>query len=801
MKHFKSIIAVLFLIAAHLTFGQNDYTIDVNVPEKGIQTGHLDLGGVNPKGENIAVNSFFITQNGKPIIPVLGEFHYSRYPSKYWDEAIKKMKAGGISIIATYVFWNLHERTQGVFDWTKNLNLRHFAELCAQNDIYLIVRMGPFDHGEMRNGGIPDWMYGRSFEIRSNDPEYLKYADRLYSEISKQCEGLLYKNGGPIIGVQLENEFQHSAAPWEITYPGARKEYTVAEKNQGVTHEQISDTDGDNPFAEDGMNHMITLKKMALKHGMDVPLFTATGWGNAAIVPKGSLPVTAAYAYPFWAPPSPSPFYLFKNIHKFPDYSPVSYDAERYPSIAAEIGPGIQIKYSRRPKVDPKSVLPLMVRTIGSGSNGIGYYMYHGGSTPVFDGKFYNENVNGLPKINYDFQAPIGQYGQTRLHYYTLRTLHMFLESFGEQLAPMQTVLPKSNAHLTPEDITTLRYAVRSKDDQGFVFMINFQDHLEYNDMKDVSITVKTSQESLRFPQQGNFDLKKNTSAIFPFNLNLGATKIKSATVQPLTILHSEEKKYYVFQSFEGIPSEFVIEKGTKLRDIENTVIKESQNNSVVKSKQSGIFSFKSGGDYFLVLPHETALNTVKIGDRLIISDGLVTELLSGQLNLICRNTNAKIHFFPGLKNSVKTKGAHLKKINPLLKGVTSYSLTFDKPDPVVQVKKVTNRKYAVTMNGDLKQLNNIYLKTDYIGDRGMAFIDGLLVTDHFYQEKQWEIGLKEFLPELKKQKEMVLIFYPLYDDQEALIDFDNLPEFKDGKFLKVNQIKVVNEYKAKITF
>lgn len=143
-------------------------------------------------------------------------------------------------------------------------------------------------------------------------------------------------------------------------------------------------------------------------------MYTATGWGNAAIVDEGGLPVTAGYAYPFWAPPSPSPFYLFKDIHNYPNYMPVSYDAEMYPSIAAEIGPGIQPKYSRRPIVKPESVLPLMVRIVGSGSNGIGYYMYHGGSTPVFDGKFYNEDFNRMPKINYDFQAPIGQYGQTR---------------------------------------------------------------------------------------------------------------------------------------------------------------------------------------------------------------------------------------------------------------------------------------------------------------------------------------------------------------------------------------------------
>jgi len=80
-----------------------------------------------------------------------------------------------------------------------------------------------------------------------------------------------------------------------------------------------------------------------------------------------------------------------------------------------------------------------------------------------------------------------------------------------------------------------------------------------------------------------------------------------------------------------------------------------------------------------------------------------------------------------------------------------------------------------------------------------MAFIDGLLVTDHFYNEKKWEIGLKSFIPELSG-KEMVLIFHPLYSDQEALIDFTDIPEFKDGKYLNIKNINIVNEYKAIIS-
>ena len=113
---------------------------------------------------------------------------------------------------------------------------------------------------------------------------------------------------------------------------------------------------------------MTALKRIARAHGLDVPLYTATGWGNAAIVPRGSVPVTAGYAYPFWAPVAPSPLYLFKDLRRQPDYAPVSYDPALYPSLPAELGPGIMPTYTRRARVPPESVAPLIVRVLGSGS-------------------------------------------------------------------------------------------------------------------------------------------------------------------------------------------------------------------------------------------------------------------------------------------------------------------------------------------------------------------------------------------------------------------------------------------------
>ena len=151
---------------------QNVYELTAPKVEKIIYTKHLKLGGTAPDGGSIEVNSFYMLRNGKPMLPVTGEFHYSRYPAEQWEQAILKMKAGGLTIIPTYVFWNIHEEKEGVFDWNGNRDLRRFVELCKKHDMDVIVRIGPFCHGEIRNGGLPDWLFARPVEVRSNDVNF-----------------------------------------------------------------------------------------------------------------------------------------------------------------------------------------------------------------------------------------------------------------------------------------------------------------------------------------------------------------------------------------------------------------------------------------------------------------------------------------------------------------------------------------------------------------------------------------------------------------------------------------------------
>lgn len=765
---------IICMMTGMLAMAQQVYELDMPVKEKTIYSGHLKLGGSNPSGERIEVNSYYMSVGGKPVIPVMGEFHYSRYPECQWEEEILKMKAGGVTVIPTYVFWSIHEEKEGVFNWEGNRNLRKFLSLCQKHNMWTVVRIGPFCHGEIRNGGLPDWLFAKPLEIRSNDANYLKYVKRLYEEIGRQLEGLYYKDGGTIIGTQIENEHQHSAAPWGITYPGEPKDMTSATYDANITMIGVSVQDKKITTADLGDLHMKTLKKMAEEAGIQTPLYTATGWGNAAVIGEEAIPVTAAYTYPFWAKPGMSPFCMFKDIQKNPDYAPVRYDTEKYPSFCAEMGVGIQMIYTRRPIVTAKAAEALMVRTLGSGANGIGYYMYHGSSTPKMGPTaFFSDEPMGMPKISYDFQAPLGEFGLEHGSYRALRLLHLFLNDFSSQLAPMETVLPKEYERMTPDNRETLRYAARVKGKSGFVFMVNFQDHDTARvDQKDLCLRLKFADETLRIPSQGTFTLPKDESLILPFNFQMEDALLKYATAQLLLKLDDKGTDHYFFFVPEGIHPEFVFDKTTVAG--KHCYTPEAGLKSTFTVKASGGKRFK-----VTTLTREQALNACKVDGKLLITSSMVLPE-AGRVRLL--NLGDPVFRYVEY---------------PSAKGFKEQMKEVPSVQPEYTFRKVGSRRLAVRFSGkEYPQVNDYFLRLDYTGDVAMAFLKGELVLDHFYYGAPWQISLKRFQQELTDEE---LSFYirPLRKNAPFLSDLpgEAVPDFSKGSVVRIDSVQVVPQY------
>lgn len=732
-----------------------------------LRDSHLRMGGTSVNGGNIRLNNHFMSIDGRPTIPVLGEFHYARYPAEQWEEEILKIKAGGVTVIPTYIFWILHEEVEGQFRWDGNRDLRRFLQLCKKHGMSVIIRIGPFCHGEIRNGGLPDWLFAKPLEVRSNDPEYLRYVCRLYNEIGRQVAGLCYKDGGPVIGCQLENEMQHAHAPWAITYPGEAKDKTVAAYNP------VSNSDGKWASASDpemGTKHLRTLKQMAIDAGIVTPFYTVTGWGNAAVIEGETLPVTAAYTYPFWVDkPTMSSFLLFKDLSKEADYAPTRYNPADYPSFCAEMGAGIQMIYSSRPIVTAEAAEGLMVRTLGSGSNGIGYYMYHGGSTPKQQGGvgFMQDEPMGMPKISYDFQAPLGEFGLEGKMYRNLRLLHLFLADFGDQLAPMQTVLPTDWQQMTPENRDDLRYAARmvhSHQDgitSGFLFMINFQDHDTLrHDQTGLSLRLNLRNETLRIPEQGTFTLPKDASVILPFNLNLDGVLLKYATAQLLMKIDDNGTPHYFFFAPEDTAVEYRFDDATvKGRTLYRPKVGLASTFTVKTS--DGSHSVK-----VTTLTRRQALDAAKVNGRLLITSATVLPMPDGAELRSLGNPTINYVLYPSSM------------------GFKTQTISVEPIIPTFEVKRAGPRRMSVSVPSlqTLPQVSDYFLRIHYIGDVAMAFLHGQLVQDEFYHDEPWTIGLKRYQDDLRNEP-FTFYFRPLH----SVVD--------------VRRVELIPQYKARIGF
>lgn len=169
----------------------------------------VDIGAA-ACGEQIGATDHHLIRNGKPWYPVMGEFHYSRYPAAEWEIELRKMKVLGVQVVATYVFWIHHEEEKGLWRTDGNLDLRRFLLTCQRVGLEVLLRIGPWAHGECRNGGFPDWLqHDADIALRTDDPKYLALVKDFYANIFASAKGLMISDGGPIIGIQLENEYGH----------------------------------------------------------------------------------------------------------------------------------------------------------------------------------------------------------------------------------------------------------------------------------------------------------------------------------------------------------------------------------------------------------------------------------------------------------------------------------------------------------------------------------------------------------------------------------------------------------------
>lgn len=715
---------------------------------------HLRFGEPEGAIDRINVTSKWLERNGQPWVPVTGEIHYSRIPRDRWVEVAAKAAAGGLNSVAAYVFWQVHEPVQGEYRWDDNRDLRAFIEICAAQGLDVIVRMGPWSHGEARFGGFPDWLINLDIPLRTNDERYLELVRPLYAQMVEQMRGLTHKEGGPIVGVQLENELY------------------------------------------DNSDHLATLRVIAEDLGLDVPLWTGTGWGGAE-VPETLFPLYSAYSEGFWEesdvewPPFAPYHFLYSEVRDDlnvgkdlrealdgiiidPDKVPLKDDSV-IPFATCELGGGMHVAYHRRPLVFSEDVANLALAKIGSGSIWQGYYMYSGGTIRKGPNGTEQEShatgyPNDVPTRTYDFYAPLNENNQVNPHYHMLRRQHLWLELDGPQIATMRTIIGGGSPD--PEE---LRWAVRSDGHRGYAFFTTYQPpKAPISAQENVQVTVEFEDGAVTVPTSP-IDLPQGVSVAWPLRFPVTADlTIRSATAQVLTTIADDSVTTLLLVATPGVPVEIVLEgeqlvtgdASTRIVDGATVVelTKEPSLNTVIETPDARI----------IVLDDATANTVYKLEiagrERLISSTAPVYETPAGAeiqgLVLHTDTPEVTLNILPAPSSLTLDQGSLCAGSQGIW---GEWTLTVDRAgsrrivenlapqaaiDPQAVYGGPMNRLSAPTDFTDAAHLHleipadaiadvdRALLRINWTGDVGRAEIGGDIVSDHFWYGRNWDVDL-----------------------------------------------------------
>ncbi len=714
-------------------------------------------------GQSFGCNERYLERNGKPWLPVMAEFHPVRYDCEEWETELLKIKAAGIDIVSTYLFWIFHEENQGEFRFDGKRDIARFLRLCKKVGLYAFVRIGPWCHGECRNGGFPDWLVLSGIPLRCNDERYLKHVRRLFCAYSRQISPCLFGNGGAVIGIQLENELS------------------------------------------DNGEHLAELKRIALSSGLHAPYYTVTGWGpRVTDFPYGEvLPVFGCYPAAPWEghtkPLGINKNYFFSSVR---NDSSIGSDRiagkasddesilQRLPFLTCELGPGNQLTYHRRPTISAADVLALAVVSLGSGSCMPGYYMFHGGFNPS-EGLYQESKASGysndLPVSSYDFQAPLDEYGQHRESYLYLKRLHQFVRLFGETLAPMTCTAPDR----MPEslyDTEAPRMYYRGNTESGFIFFNTHQRRYPLPPVREAELRISFGSGEER--SYGPVNIASGTCGVFPVRHSFFGITAEFMTLLPLWTGEYNNKNTLVAAVQKGV-SPYIELKGC-VNTQSSAELDASCDGSYTRIRllqpdKTSAVDISDGGAQLriIVLSERDSLRfypvETKTCTRLVLSDGIAFS--------------REERIFTFTENEVQPDSIPIrieKAAENRIGGDNIYSpyLFCDAADcpeyildiPISLADKCCDAIFSFGVRADVIQL----------------YADDILIADDFLKDKHWRVSLKRILPYIKAGRELRIKCSPVRADRKIYLNYpvaDGLCAPVSEAVRLINTVEIKNEY------
>uniref|UniRef100_A0A3Q3IHX4 Beta-galactosidase n=1 Tax=Monopterus albus TaxID=43700 RepID=A0A3Q3IHX4_MONAL len=318
----------------------------------------------------LSTNSSQLTLEGEPFHILGGSIHYFRVPRAYWRDRLMKMKACGINTLTTHVPWSLHQPERGVFNFHTQLDLEAYISLAAELGLWVILRPGPYISSEMDLGGLPSWLLrDGSMRLRTTYPGFTEAVNAFFDKLIPKVVPLQFKKGGPIIAVQVENEY--------------------------------------GSFAKDE-NYMIFIKEALQSRGISELLLTSD---NHNALKSGGVDGVNNQQCQLRAAAFSAPKHLFSVCQP------------NGPTMVMDYWTGWYDVWGDLHHVLPPEDMVSTVREILRRGMSVNLYMFHGGSSFGFmSGALAYPSYKALVS-SYDYDAPLSEAGVYTPKYHLLRDL------------------------------------------------------------------------------------------------------------------------------------------------------------------------------------------------------------------------------------------------------------------------------------------------------------------------------------------------------------------------------------------
>ena len=329
------------------------------------------LAAPAPARHTFALGEHEFLLDGKPFQIISGEMHPARIPREYWRHRIRMARAMGCNTVAAYVFWNYHEREPGEFDFTtENRDIARFIRIVQEEGMFVLLRPGPYVCAEWDFGGLPPYLLRiPDIKVRCMDPRYMEAVERYIGRLASLVRPLLVTAGGPVLMLQIENEYGSYAN--DTTYLGA-------------------------------------LRGIWLKHGIDVPFYTADG-ASRSMLEAGNIDGAAIG---------------LDSGSNDADFAEAARRNPRVPAFSSETYPGWLTHWGEKWARPDTGSFFAEVRYLLSHGRSFNLYVIHGGTNFGFTagansgGKGYEPHVT-----SYDYDAPVNEQGRPTPKYHVLRNL------------------------------------------------------------------------------------------------------------------------------------------------------------------------------------------------------------------------------------------------------------------------------------------------------------------------------------------------------------------------------------------